>query len=342
MHQTQSGDNHHHHISRNHEQPYGQQMTAPKPSDLPAGRKREREDGRTSTFQATLDYTGGKQTQESRSKTVTYKVYNSLEMKGLHKTLRELEAKIKVSPTEANQIALLKAQLMEMGSCYQYTKNKFTSLQRKLEESQTDQKRLKEENQLKDSQMAALQKECDKERLNNREIVSDKDWYRGHYHDSEKRLREAEKEIRFLEEDNFNQSNQDYYECQKKTNALKALLNLEREDHAMTLKKFAEAQARHAITQANLKEVEQLYKRANEAQISIKDSLKEEQQVNELLQEQLQNRKQVIDGLKESLSALESKITEFQTTVQKQKDLISEMEKNLERYNNGSLLCQWG
>lgn len=340
MQYTQSGGNHHRHISRNQEQSYGQQMTASKPSAFSAGpgRKRERERA-TSTFQAALDR-DREQTQDSRSKKVTYKVYNSLEMKGLRQRLRELEAKIEANPTEANQLALLRAQLMEMGSCYQYTKNEFKHLQRKLEESQAAQKRLKEENQLKDALMAALQKECDEERANAREVESDKAWYRRHYHDSEKRLRKAKDVIRDLEDDNFMRANEDYYEYQAKAEALNALLDQEKEAHAMTLKKFEEAQAKHAVTLANLEKLEQLYKGAHEAQISINGSLKEEQQVNEGLQKQLLARQQEIDGLKASLSVLESKATEFHSTIQRQKTLISEMETNLEKYNTASFLAQ--
>lgn len=79
-----------------------------------------------------------------------YKILNDLERRGLAQKRRELEIEIARKPTDANRLALEKAKLQELESCYQFTKNAFAKSKEELEKLQEAQTGMKEETRLKD------------------------------------------------------------------------------------------------------------------------------------------------------------------------------------------------
>lgn len=259
-----------------------------------------------------------------------FTVLNTLERKGLTQRQIELEQEIARHPTDATRLALAKAKLQEMESCYQSTRDAFVKSQKDLQSSQADNKRLREESSVKDARLEKLQKDLNEALKGRRLAEDDKSSYRRHYHNKREQLADAESKLAAIEESHANRINQASQEWERKNETLSSLLKQEKESHAETLMKFRLIQIEFVNVKSRLDDLEGVYKSLNEANAALQGNFSAEQRKNEELVREIRE-------AKIALSTLDSRSAEFQSTILEQAACIQGIEKLLQNHHAATL-----
>lgn len=303
---------------------YGRQTPASGSSSSSASKKRGDRDSVSEDKTASLsphtmlspEEGGIRKTDSAEKKRFT--VLNSLERKGLTQTQKELEKEIVRNPTDANRLALEKAKLQEMESCFQSTRDAYVKSQKDLERSQTGNKRLRKEMCEKDARLEKLQKDLE-EALNGKQAaLDDKHSYRRYYYKKQDQLRDAESKLADVRERN--------QAWERKNETLSERLKQEKKLHTETLKNYGLTQAELVKVKSRLIELEQESEKLKKANTALIGNFIGQVRESEKLQRELL-------AAQDAFSTLDARNAEFQSTIQEQAACIQGIEKLLQKHH---------
>ena len=270
----------------------------------------------------------------SPTKKNRFKVLSSLERKGLEAEKADLEKKLLTTDDPNVQLRLKRAQLTELRSCLQYTKDKYRELQNELARAQDSQRSMREElhHMTRERDEALRSKKRGEENIRKLEV-----------RESEKRARlaTAEKRLQGLEEQhevNLMQLEEKDKkmrvladDCQQTVEGLQSSLRDAQMKLAEAEQKHNDCLTKYAQTKIQLYDLQITHQQLVDQKKSLEELYLGEQCKNEAQNKTIIECSIVIDNLKKQIEQQNSELSQHQLTIDEQNACIRDIASSIQK-----------